>query len=130
MLVMVLYLWLFALAMFVTRTQAVRKNRALVKYFKVYDPAVAQPSEFLLRMGQHYDNLFQLPILFLVTGGICLQQGLEGPLPVALAWAFVATRALHTYIHLGSNHILRRAGAFALGWICVVALWLLLWWQS
>ena len=46
-----------------------------------------------------------------------------------LGWCFVLSRFLHTYIHLGSNHILYRLSAFFLGWVVVLALWVILLYQ-
>ncbi len=123
---MVFYIWLAAIFLFLSRVKAVRENRALAKYFRVYDSSQGAPSERVLRMGQHYDNLLQLPPLFLLTGVVCLHYQLHGPAVVVLGWAFVGSRMLHSIIHLGSNHILKRAGAFALGWAIIIALWILI----
>ena len=42
---------------------------------------------------------------------------------VAMAWFFVASRLAHAWIHLGSNRVQWRAGAFVAGWLTVVGLW-------
>ncbi len=69
-------------------------------------------------------NLLEMPLLFYVVS-ICLyithheSQGV-----LILAWAFVALRILHSIIHLTSNHILLRLGAFAASNLVLLALWI------
>ena len=41
-----------------------------------------------------------------------------------LAWGFVATRAVHSYVHLGSNNVRFRALSYFAGWIVIIAMWL------
>ncbi len=44
-------------------------------------------------------------------------------LTVGLAWFFVASRILHTYIHLGVNKPYPRAKVYILGWLAIFAMW-------
>ena len=37
---------------------------------------------------------------------------------------FVATRAVHSYVHLGSNNVRFRALSYFAGWIVIIAMWL------
>ena len=41
-----------------------------------------------------------------------------------LAWAYVATRIIHTLIHTGSNRMARRAIVFAAGVACLFFMWI------
>ena len=45
-------------------------------------------------------------------------------LQVALAWGFLASRVLHSVIHMGSNVIMQRGGAFLLGFAAIGLMWL------
>lgn len=68
-------------------------------------------------------NLLELPLLFYV---VCLafyvtasaNQGV-----VALAWAYVALRAVHSAVHLTCNRVLHRLIAFAASNVVLVILW-------
>ena len=120
---MVFYIWAIAVCMFLVRKKSVKNNRALAHYYKTFDTSLGTPDEFVLRMAQHYNNQLELPILFLITGLVCLFYGLNSRLVISLGWGFLFSRALHTYFHLGSNHILKRAAAFALGWFIIISLW-------
>lgn len=122
---MVFYIFAIALFMFYSRVNAGLKGKVRVGYFKQFDAATYSPPEFQVRLGRHYDNLFQLPILYLVTCLYCLHRGVDGPAIVGVAWVFVFSRVLHTYIHLGANHLGKRAFAFALGWVAVITMWIL-----
>ena len=82
--------------------------------------------EYLIVLERHVDNQFQLPILFLVTGVLAITLKNQSPLIITLSWAFIASRFVHSYIHLGKNNILKRAAVYGLGWVFIVAIWILL----
>ena len=44
---------------------------------------------------------------------------------LALAWAYVACRALHSLIHLTYNNVLHRLAAFAAGNVVLLVIWIL-----
>jgi hypothetical protein len=124
--VMVFYIWIMAISVFLIRKNDITKNRGALKYFKIYSVADGKPNDRSILVGQHYDNLMQLPLLFLITCAVCLALKISDMKLVYLAWAFIISRLMHTYIHLGSNHILKRAATFALGWFIVIIMWLLI----
>jgi len=43
---------------------------------------------------------------------------------VALAWGYVAARLVHAWVHLGGNRVRHRLRVFALGWLCLLGLWI------
>jgi hypothetical protein len=45
---------------------------------------------------------------------------------LALAWAYVAARCVQSVIHLTYNNPSHRGGAFVLGVLCMLALWIML----
>ncbi len=126
MVAMVFYMVAVAVTMFFLRVRSVARREVSAKYYKTHDAREGLPPEFIVRIGRHYDNLFQVPVLFLITCIVSLLLGLNGWVTIALAWAFVASRMLHTIIHLGRNHVLKRAIAFAAGWLIIVALWIII----
>jgi hypothetical protein len=131
MAVMVVYILAVGVYSFSVRSGAVRSKKLSMKYFLTYDPALlGDNAEYVVRVGRHYDNLLQIPLLFLVTGALCLFYGLSGWLPALLGWVFFFSRVVHTYIHLGSNNIVYRFLAYGFGWLIILALWGLLLFQG
>jgi hypothetical protein len=118
----VLYLNALAILNFIVRLRSVRAKTTSLGYFKTYGDG--DVPEKVIVVGRHYDNQFQVPMLFFLA---CIAHMVVNQVNIwtlALAWAFIGTRLLHSVIHLGSNNILRRASAFALGWFVVSCLWL------
>ncbi|MEZ0392245.1 MAG: MAPEG family protein [Pseudobdellovibrionaceae bacterium] len=113
--------------MFLTRVAAVKSGQVKLHYFKVYQSE--EIPEKMLQASRHFSNLFEAPVLFYVICilGILFQ---EGRVFVGLAWVYVAARAAHAYIHLGSNRVMHRMRAYGLGWLVLTAMWLLLLWHQ
>lgn len=118
----VLYMGIMACYMFMTRLNAVRGRSIPIKYFKTY-PAEQLPDRVIVT-GRHFDNQFQVPVLFLIGGAMHFSFGMVNSFTLVLAWGFVASRFAHAFVHLGSNHIPARATAYAFGWVLVTGLWL------
>lgn len=101
-----------------------RQGKVRPGYYKTLNAEKYEAPEFLVRAGRHYDNLFQLPMLFFATIALAVALNLDSQLALWAAWAFVASRAVHTYIHLTSNHVIRRMLAFLVGWNCLALIWI------
>lgn len=71
-------------------------------------------------------NLFEMPVLFYVACLTLAVVGADGPLAPALAWAYVALRALHSAIHLGGNRVRWRFYAFAASTAVLLAIWMVI----
>jgi hypothetical protein len=123
---MVFYIMVIGLFNFYTRVNAARTRQISIGYYKVFDDKKYTAPEFLVRLGRHYNNQFELPLLFLITCALSLQIQIEGGIGYTLAWAFVGTRLAHTYIHLGSNHVTIRALWFIAGWACIAGMWIVI----
>ncbi len=111
------------LYMFVKRFQAVKNKRMRGGYFKLYEGDVP---EDIARIGNNFNNQFQLPVIFLVTCVTALYFQAVGPYFVATAATFVLSRLLHSYIHININVVLMRAGVFFAGAFLVLALWIMI----
>lgn len=74
-------------------------------------------------LGRHYDNQFQVPLLFMVSCAALMPSAGHDVPTVWLAWGFVAARLLHTFVHLRGNVVVHRLQAYALGWLMLIALW-------
>lgn len=75
--------------------------------------------------ADNYQNLFEAPVLFFV---VCLAFAVTdtvGYLQLVLAWAYVALRAVHSYIHLTRNKVMRRFLIFLSSSVVLLLMWLL-----
>jgi hypothetical protein len=72
-----------------------------------------------------YMNLLELPILFYVAGLMFFVAGRVDGVVLAVAWAYVALRAIHSAIHLTYNNVIHRLTAFALSNLVLAAIWIL-----
>jgi hypothetical protein len=78
--------------------------------------------ESVVKINNNIRNQFELPVLFYVT---CLALATSESVPVAavaIAWAFVAIRIVHAYIHIYPNCVPMRRRVFMVGWVLVLLL--------
>ena len=122
MLAMVLLTFSVALVLFRARLRSVREGHTPVSYFRVFHGS-PEP-EFLAKPTRHYVNLFETPVLFYAGCLAAMVVGATGPVALWLAWGYVAARLVHAWIHLGGNRVRHRLRAFAVSWLCLLALWI------
>ena len=75
--------------------------------------------------NRNFMNLLELPVLFYVVCLVLHVTGGSSPTAVAVAWAYVALRALHSLIHLSYNKVMHRLTAFSCSNAALVVLWVL-----
>lgn len=75
--------------------------------------------------NRNYMNLLEVPILFYVVCLVIYVTAMPGQMAIALAWTFVATRVVHSLIHLSYNKISHRFFAFALSNFVLIGMWVL-----
>jgi len=81
--------------------------------------------EKAVKVGNSFDNQFQLPVLFYALVALALITR-KADLPfVLLSWLFVATRLVHAAIHTGSNHLFNRCLAYLAGAVVLSLMWIL-----
>ena len=119
----ILYMWCLLVGNFVIRKKSVQNRKMKLSYFKDYSDVESVPSHVLI-YGRHVDNQFQAPMIFFISCLTYLAIPLDPRFGIYFAWGFVISRVVHSFIHLGSNNVLRRATAYALGWVCILAMWL------
>lgn len=117
-----LYIGLSTVHMFRVRKRAILTGAVHIKYYK--SQTGDTPPENVVVVGRHYDNQFQVPMLFFITCLVHMQVGLSNSLTLVLAWLFVFSRFAHSWVLLGKNNILKRATAFGLGWLILLLMWL------
>lgn len=123
---MIFYVFMLGIINFLARSKAIRAKKLSLGYFKTHDTKVYETPEHIVRFGRHFDNQFQVPVLFMLT---LLAAGLYTPTEktiLGLAWAFLITRGIHSWIHLGSNNVLIRAKAYFAGWILLLIMWVVI----
>jgi hypothetical protein len=74
--------------------------------------------------SRNLSNLFEFPLLFYVACVILYVVGAVDAAGLALAWAYVACRALHSLIHLTYNNVYHRLAAFAAGNVVLLVIWI------
>jgi len=73
--------------------------------------------------SDHLKNLFEMPVLFYALCGYISFTGLTTVVLLACAWGYVVLRALHAYIHLTSNNVIRRFQAYVASTIVLFVMW-------
>ena len=69
---------------------------------------------YVLKVTNNIENQFQTPVLFYVLSLMAWALDRVDWL-VVVAWAYIATRLVHAYIHLGDNVVLWRRKVFSIG---------------
>lgn len=104
------------------RRQAVMAGEAKISGFR--ENQNEPPASLFAR--NNLENQFELPMLFHAACLALFVTGAVGPVAIALAWLFVASRVVHTFIHVTSNRIRYRQPAFLAGFVLLGGLWVLL----
>lgn len=108
-----------------SRYRAVRSGDVKISYFKTYESSIALP-DYVLKPSRHFSNLFEAPVLFYVACLVAMQIDRQGPAVLGLAWAYVVARYAHAFIHLGRNDVMLRMRIYVIGWIILMAMWIVL----
>ncbi len=72
------------------------------------------------------NNQFELPVLFYVCCITLHVLGAVSGLALGLAWAFVISRIVHAFEHVTLNRVRYRRPLFIVGFVIVLAMWLLI----
>ena len=80
---------------------------------------------YLAKVSHNYDNLLALPILFYVITTLLLVTAKVEIAQLVLAWLFVVSRYVHSYIHTTYNNVRHRMRAFTLGAVILIGMWCL-----
>ena len=105
----------------VARTRAGRRREIVIDDFKYGESATVPPRVVL--PNRNYMNLLELPMLFYVVCVVLYVTAGASTATIALAWAFVVLRIVHSLIHLTYNRVLHRLAAFSVANVALVALW-------
>lgn len=76
--------------------------------------------DYVLKVANNIDNQFETPVLFYVLSFMAwASEGVDWLL-LSLCWAFVGTRLVHAYNHVGANLVARRRKVFTGGVLILV----------
>ncbi len=92
---------------------------------KVKDVVLGQSAwpDKVQQLGRSYQNQFELPMLFYALVALLLVTSHVDIFMLVLAWAFVALRVAHAYVHSTSNAIRYRFNLFAAGFVVLAIMW-------
>jgi len=76
--------------------------------------------------NRNFMNLLEVPVLFYVVSLTYYVTQQANGTALALAWAFVVLRFVHSAVHLSYNNVMHRLGFFATGNFVLIALWVYL----
>lgn len=119
---MVLLTMVVLVTLFRSRVAAVRSGEVDKKYYRLYQGS--DEPETSRKAGRHFVNLFEAPVLFYVGCLAAIATGVGGVVMVVLAWAYVAARAVHAFVHLGGNRLSKRIAIYGVSWMILAALWI------
>lgn len=108
------------------RLKAIKDGETNVKYFKVFDSTHGGEPESVVSAQRSFLNQFEMPVLFYVVALAAVVFDKVDSYIVYAAWAYVALRIMHAYVHIGSNNVLLRFRIFIFSNIPLLAMWLML----
>lgn len=78
--------------------------------------------DYVLKVTNNVRNQFEMPVLFYVVSLVLWALGEVHLATLTLAWAYVAFRVAHAYIHTGSNIVKYRLKVFQLSTVVLLGL--------
>jgi len=103
------------------RVRSARRREVVVDDFKYGESATVPPAVSI--PNRNFMNLLELPMLFYVVCIVLYVTAGASTATIALAWAFVGLRIVHSLIHLSYNHVVHRLVAFSASNVALVVLW-------
>jgi len=78
--------------------------------------------------ANNYLNLFESPVLFYTAILLTLILMVQDTILVVLAWTYVSSRGIHSFIHLGYNRVMHRFAVFIFSSFVLLGIWVRLGW--
>lgn len=100
---------------------------------RIHAQALASSADSVARLSDtrasdNFRNLFELPVLLYAGVLLAAQAGIADGVMVALAWAFVLLRGVHSAVQCTVNHVMTRFVAYLLATLVLAAMWARLAW--
>ena len=78
--------------------------------------------------ADNYSNLFESPVLFYTAILLTLILMVQDSILVVLAWTYVTSRYIHSFIHVTYNRVMHRFSVFIFSSFVLLAMWVRLGW--
>lgn len=121
--VLALVAWTFVMWiwMYVTRIPAIQKaNVDMAELSRTGKPLELPPE--VSRIADNYNHLHEQPTIFYALALAAQLAGATDGASVALAWAYVALRVVHSFVQATRNVIMIRFAVFSLGSLVLLVL--------
>lgn len=119
----VLWFWMYA-----TRIPAMQRARIdMAELSRTGAPLVLPPE--IARVADNYNHLHEQPTIFYAVALAAAFAGATDAASVALAWAYVVLRVVHSLVQATKNPIPIRFAVFTLGSFVLMALWIRTLWS-
>jgi hypothetical protein len=105
----------------IARVRSARRREIVVDDFKYGESPAVPPAVSI--PNRNYMNLLELPMLFYVVCIVLYVTAGASTTTIALAWAFVVLRVVHSLIHLSYNRVVHRLAAFTASNVALAVLW-------
>lgn len=119
-----LVLWTFVMLgwMAATRVPAIAKAR-LPKDAgeRTADLAIMLPKQIQWK-ADNYNHLMEQPTLFYALAGVMALADAGTGFNLVLAWIYVASRVVHSFVHATTNVVLVRFSIFAIGSLALLVM--------
>lgn len=112
----------FVLLVAMGRARARSARRGEVK---IKDIALGQRAwpDRVTQISNAFHNQLELPVLFYVLVAFVIITRTADTVLLLMAWAFVALRLLHAWIHVTHNNVIRRFYVYIAGGVVLIAMW-------
>jgi len=110
-----------SLLMLKHRYRAVLKDGVHPAYFKLNRGA--KLPDYVVQVTQHYDNLFEAPVLFYIAMIFVLVLNQVDSIYIVLSWLYLFSRMAHAYVHTTYNALRHRRNTFLASSLVLVVLW-------
>ncbi|NGY03671.1 MAPEG family protein [Solimonas terrae] len=122
--VVVLVLWTFVMWawMYATRIPAITRMKMVLDPQRVNGAQMAELPASVRWKADNYNHLLEQPVLFYAVAIALATLGDASTLSVALAWAYVVLRVVHSFVQALINKIELRFGLFAISSLVLLAL--------
>jgi hypothetical protein len=121
-LALVIVTFLVGARLLYTRVQEMREKR-------IHPQAAATSVQMAARLvnvqaADNFRNLFEVPVLFYALVAMALATAHIPGWLVTGAWAYVALRVAHSFIHCTYNRVYHRLAVFMASFLLIVGLWI------
>jgi hypothetical protein len=101
----------------IVKSKAIKAGKVDEQRRSLYDDAWP---DYVLKVNNNIRNQFEVPVIFYVLVLLMwLIQSINIVMHI-LAWLFVASRILHSIIHVGSNYVPKRRKIFMFGCLILI----------